>query len=107
MFYRIQQANRPADAILDPEQQFSYSYCTDTVRHGVSACRSYADLVEYFAQTGVPFDGDSILVTFDGDYSDDTDEDASLGAILTIPETIISTERADVRFLDAVLELVA
>lgn len=102
MFYRIQQATSPVERILDPKFHFSISYCDDTARHGVSACESLEDLAEYFAQTGVPVDAECLLVTFDGDYSDEDDEDAHLGAVLTIPETIIATELADVRFLDMV-----
>lgn len=102
MFYRIQQAEIAVETILDPECQISASWCSDDERHGVSACESLEDLAAYFAQTGIALSADCLLVIFDGDYSDEEDLDANLGAVLTIPETIISTERADARFLDMV-----
>ncbi len=65
---------------------------TITDQHGVSACRSIDDLMDYM-QTR---DGDiagNWLVTFEGELADETDVDAAHGAVLTIPTRIISVEQ--------------
>lgn len=56
--YRFQDKNREIEALLDPEQQFSYSWDlsleeTDAARHGISACESLADLAAYVACSGL------------------------------------------------------
>ena len=56
--YRFQDKNREIEALLDPEQQFSYPWDlsleeTDAVRHGISACESLADLAAYVACSGL------------------------------------------------------
>lgn len=102
-FFRIQDADRPN--ILDPENHVSYSWNNlEDFRHGISACESRGELADYLAQTGIPFSDDSVLVEFDGDYADEDDEDAHLGAVLTIPARIIATEKVGESFGLEVME---
>lgn len=89
-YYRIQDNNRPVEQLLDPEFQMSISYSTDTVRRGVSVCRSLEDLAAYLVASGVPFDRYSVVVEVEGDWSVDEDEDAHLGAELIHPTKIVS-----------------
>lgn len=108
MFYRIQQPEHRVEMLLDPECQYSTSYChTDeygepAVRHGVSVCDSLESLASYFAQTGVPLSADCSLVTLDGDWSDEDDEDSALGALLIIPTEIVSVEFVTDEFFELV-----
>lgn len=101
-YYRIQDSSRQVTDLLDPAQQISRSYCTDTERHGVSVCRSLTDLAEYLAQTGLPFDETWTLVELDGYRSEDEDEDAELGALLVHPTEIIATEPITTRLWDMI-----
>ena len=93
-YFRIQTTDRPN--ILAPDNQTSTSWNNlgddDRIRRGVSVCDSREELAEYLAQTGIPFDGSWELLEVDGTPSDDTDEDAHLGARLIIPTAIISRE---------------
>lgn len=92
-FYRVQASTFPVADILEAENQLSISWNTgEDVRHGISACESREELATYLAQVGIHFTDSWVLVEFDGDYADEEDEDAHLGAVLTIPERIISTE---------------
>lgn len=90
-FYRIQDRDIDTADLLDPEMQFSESYSTGTVRTGKSVCRSIEDLAWYFAHAGVPLSPiDSVLVELEGDWADEDDEDADLGAYLVIPTRVVS-----------------
>ena len=108
MYYRIQQPEHSIDLLLDPECQFSTSYChtdengEESVRRGVSVCDSIESLAGYFAQTGVPLSSDCSIVTLDGDWSDDEDEDAALGALLVIPTEILNVAPVTDEFFDLV-----
>lgn len=89
-FFRVQHPDRNTADLIDPEQQVSVSYCTDTVRQGVSVCRSVEELAAYLVQTGIPFDHTWVVVEVTGTRSADEDEDAELGALLVHPTEIIS-----------------
>ena len=101
-YYRIQSAGRDPQALLDPAQQTSVSYCDDTERHGVSVCDSIDELAAYLAQSGLPFDTDYVMVEVEGSWSEDTDEDAHLGARLVIPTAILSVEPITARLVAAI-----
>lgn len=104
-FYRIQANTFPVSDILEAENQLSISWNTgEDVRHGISACESREELATYLAQTGIHFTDDWILVEFDGDYADEEDEDADLGAVLTVPERIISTETLGDAFGEEIMD---
>lgn len=105
-FFRIQPTDRPD--ILDPENQFSYSWNDlgndERARHGISVCETREDLAEYLAQVGIPFTDDWELLEVEGTYSDDEDEDAHLGCSLIIPTAIVSRETIGDGFIDEILE---
>lgn len=101
-YYRIQDAGRDVAALLDPAQQTSLSYSTDTERHGVSVCDSIEALATYLAQSGVEFTAQSVVVEVTGPLSDDTDEDANLGALLVLPTAILSVEPMTARLADLI-----
>ena len=109
MFYRIQQPEHRVEMLLDPECQFSTSYCStdsetgaESIRHGVSVCDSIESLAAYFAQTGIPLSAECSIVTLDGDWSDDDDEDEALGALLIIPTEIVDVAPVTDEFFDLV-----
>ena len=92
-YYRIQTADRDVADLLDPEQQWSYSWCDEErePRHGVSVCDSIEALATYLAQCGIPYgDGEWVVVEVEGTFSRDEDEDAHLGALLVHPTAIVS-----------------
>lgn len=101
-YYRIQDADRDVADLLDPEQQYSISYVDDTERHGISVCDSLEDLADYLAHSGVPFDTTSVVVAVSGPLSEDEDEDADQGALLVIPERIVSVEPMTDRLADLI-----
>lgn len=74
--YRIQSADRDPNLLLDPAEQISVAWWTESVRRGVSVCRSREDLATYIAQSGIPWDATWVLVELEGYASDDQDEDA-------------------------------
>lgn len=100
-FYRIQSYD--PQSLLDGPQT-SLSYSTDTERAGKSVCLSLEDLAAYMAQTGCEIDWqNALLVELDGEWSDDEDEDAHLGAYLIHPTKIIDvTPLDDTDFYDLV-----
>lgn len=104
--YRIQSFD-PA-ALLDPAEQFSTNYAdlggvAVEPKRGKSVCRSIEDLAYYFAQAGVPCGDDAVLVTLGGDWSEDEDDDADLGAHLVYPRVILdATPVDDTNFFDLV-----
>lgn len=99
-FFRVQSFTRRVEDLLDPEHQLSHSFCTDTVRSGVSVMGSLEDLAGYIAITGIPFTPEWVLVELDGDRSTEEDEDAEHGAILIHPTEIISVSELDDEFFD-------
>lgn len=108
--YRFQDKNRSIDALLNPEQQYSYSWDlsleeTDAVRHGISACESLADLAAYVAcsalQANIPG-----LIVLEGTESEDAPLDADQGEVLVLPTAASwADEATEIRFFDAVGEL--
>lgn len=103
-WYRVQSADRDTADLLDPEQQWSESYCTDRVRHGVSVCGDLDTLADYLAETGIPFDETWVLVELDGCLSDEQDEDHHLGCRLVLPDEIIKVS-AIAPVLDRIYEI--
>lgn len=109
--YRFQDKNRDIDALLDPEQQYSYSWDlsleeTDAVRHGISACESLADLAAYVACSGLQAN-DPGLIVLEGTESEDAPLDADQGEVLVLPTAARwADEATETRFFDAVGELV-
>lgn len=123
-FYRIQQADRDATALLDSStwqsrQWFGETYidctdchgagcdtCDDTgevedVRHGVSACDSVDALVAYFREVGGDFDN-AVIVEMGGYLATDEDHDTHLGAMLIIPTAITSVTALDQDTIDRI-----
>ena len=105
--YRIQDASRNIDDLLDPEQQYSYPMDgnDDDVRHGVSACWTLAELAAYVATHGIQATYPAI-VRVDGPYSEDEPLDAEAGEILLLPTaaTIIDAATQD-KFFEVVATL--
>ena len=94
--FRIQSASRDVSELLDPAQQVSVSYTTDTERAGVSGCESLESLAAYLVRAGVPFDVHSAVVTMRGPLSQD------LGEILIYPTEIVSVEPMTDRLADLI-----
>lgn len=101
-YYRIQPASYDTTQLLDPELQYSESYCTGTVRHGVSVCDSPEELATYLAHSGIPFDDTFAVIELEGSDSDEDDEDAHQGARLIIPTSIISATPITDTLLDLI-----
>ncbi|NMM91342.1 hypothetical protein B2J88_44775 [Rhodococcus sp. SRB_17] len=101
-FFRVQSAGADPAALLSPDMQVSESYCSGTVRAGISVCDSLEELAAYLAGSGVPFDATSIVVELDGPDSDDTDEDSHLGARLIMPTSIVSVTPITDSLLDLI-----
>lgn len=108
--YRFQDKSRSIDALLDAEQQYSYSWDlsleeTDAVRHGISACTSLADLAAYVACSGLQAT-DPGLIVLEGTESEDTPLDGEMGEVLVLPTAARwADEDTETRFFDAVGEL--
>ena len=108
--YRFQDKNRSIDALLDPEQQYSYSWDlsleeTDAVRQGISACASLADLAAYVACSDIQANDPGLLL-LEGTESKDTPLDADQGEVLVLPTAARwADEATEIRFFDAVGEL--
>lgn len=108
--YRFQDKSRDIEAMLDAEEQFSYSWClsleeTDAVRHGISACESLADLAAYVACSALQAT-DPGVVLLEGVESEDTPLDADQGEILVLPTAARwADEDIEARFFDVVGEL--
>lgn len=101
-YYRIQDANLDPADLLDPANQTSLSYTTDTERAGVSVCDSIEALATYLAQAGVPFTTQHVVVTLTGTPSTDTPEDEHLGELLVHPTAILTVEPMTDRLADAI-----
>lgn len=83
--YRIHDMDH-LDSMLDPETQFSLGINADEdiLRHGVSYCRTFAELAAYFAV--MPLDiSNPGLVKVTGTDSTDAPADADLGEMLMYP----------------------
>lgn len=94
--YRIQQGHHPLGLLLDPATQLSTSYCNDeSVRSGVSACRTIEDLADYLAHGTIALDDSCLIVATRSHWAD---EDDALGAILVIPTAIVSADLVDDNF---------
>lgn len=92
MFYRIQSADRNVNELLAADAT-SASYIDCSERAGVSVMTDLETLAAYVAQGCLPLDPhNSVLVTLDGEWSDEEDEDADLGAHLVHPTKIIKVE---------------
>lgn len=108
--YRFQDKNRSIDALMDPEQQYSYSWDlsleeTDAVRHGISACESLADLAAYVACSGLQANAPGLIV-LEGTESEDAPLDADQGEVLVLPTAARwADEATETRFFDVVGEL--
>lgn len=108
--YRFQDKNRSIDALLDAEQQYSYSWDlsleeTDAVRHGISACESLADLAAYVACSALQATDPGVVI-LEGTESEDTPLDADQGEVLVLPTAARwADEDTETRFFDAVGEL--
>ena len=102
-WYRIQEADYAADALLDTDNQKSHSWGGDDIRDGVSVCDSREALADYLVQAGIPFGaGDWNLIELEGDRAEGEGLDASLGECLVRPTRIISVESIVESFLDDV-----
>lgn len=106
--YRIQSADRPVEALLDPEQQYSFpmSQHEDAIRHGVSGCLTLSDLAAYIATHAIEADV-PVLVRIAGPVSEDTPCDEEDGEVLVLPTSAEVIGGADDEaFFDLVGELV-
>ena len=108
--YRFQDKNRDINALIDPEQQYSYSWDlsleeTDAVRHGISACESLADLAAYVACSALQATDPGVII-LDGTESEDMPLDADQGEVLVLPTAARWVDEAtENHFFDVVGEL--
>ena len=104
--YRMQCQTRDLAALLDPEQQYSFSMGNqdEDVRHGVSGMASIHELAAYLAvmaiEATIP-----VLVRIEGPLSGDTPCDEAMGEYLTLP-TSAEIVTDDAEFFELVSELV-
>lgn len=84
--YRMQDASRNINDLLDPEQQFSFpmSGNDEDIRRGVSGCESLAELAAYVATHAIEATR-PVLVRIEGPASDDEPLDADAGEVLVMP----------------------
>ena len=98
-YYRIQTADRDVTAVLGTDNisgHWNGSDNADYHRRGVSVCASREDLAAYLAQSGIPYGvGEWVIVSLDGDLSDDTPYDAEYGELLIHPTEIVSVSPMD------------
>lgn len=104
--YRLQDADRDLDDLLDPEQQYSFPMSgeDEDVRHGVSGCLTLGDLAAYIATHAIEMDV-PVLVRIEGPESEDVPVDGDHGEVLILP---VRAERIedDEKFFDLVSDLV-
>lgn len=104
--YRMQDADRDLDDLLDPEQQYSFPMSNDDedVRHGVSGCESLAALAAYIACHAIEADM-PVIVVIEGPESEDVPVDGDHGEVLLLP---VRAERIedDEEFFGLVSDLV-
>jgi hypothetical protein len=72
----------------------------DSVRRGVSACRTIDDLYRYFAEREADI-ADCVVVEMEADIADEEDWDHQRGAILVYPRRIISVTPLDPQLVEA------
>jgi hypothetical protein len=96
-YYRIQDADRDPNELLDPEQQWSSNWGGNgDPRSGISVCGTEHALTRYFAARAIDCGYDAewmsglVVVEVDGPLSDEDDEDAADGALLVLPTRIVS-----------------
>lgn len=106
--YRMQDKDRSLDALLDPEQQYSFPMNGDdeAVRHGVSGMDEIHYLAAYISVMAIEANTPA-LVRIEGPESEDTPCDEWMGERLTLPETaeLVDAETTH-RFLVLVGDLV-
>jgi hypothetical protein len=104
--YRIQSASRPVEALLDPEQQYSFPMDRDDgmVRHGVSGCAALADPAAYIGCYAIEAPA-PVLVRIAGPLSEDTPCDEEDGEVLILPTSAEIVED-DGAFFELVGDLV-
>ena len=86
--YRMQDAGRDINDLLDPEKQlsFSMSNADEDVRQGVSGMATIPELAAYLAVMAIEANM-PVLIKIDGPLSDDTPCDEAMGEWLTHPES--------------------
>lgn len=84
--YRMQDKDRSIEALLDPEQQYSFPMDNDDdlVRHGVSGCMDLTSLAAYIACCAIEASC-PVIVEIEGPESEDTPLDADFGEVLLLP----------------------
>nr|DAT82832.1 MAG TPA: hypothetical protein [Caudoviricetes sp.] len=104
--YRIQDKDRNVADLTVAANQYSYpmSGADEEVRHGISGCRTLAELAAYVATSGIDA-GSPVLVKIEGPKSPDRPVDATLGEVLILPETAEIIDD-DEEFFEVVGELV-
>ena len=104
--YRMQDKSRSLEALLDPEQQYSFSMGNqdEDVRHGVSGMASIHELAAYLAVMAIEATS-PVLVRIEGPLSGDTPCDEAMGEYLTLP-TSAEIVADDADFFELVSELV-
>lgn len=103
-FFRIQPADRDTALLLDEDtwQSRNWNDAWAEPRHGVSVCGSIDELVDYFRTVAGWVDEDCVVVELDGYHSDDTDEDAHVGALLVCPTRIVSVTPVNAELIDRI-----
>lgn len=104
--YRMQDASRNINDLLDPEQQYSFPMDGDDedIRRGVSGCESLAELAAYIATHAIEA-RTPVLVRIEGPASDDEPLDAEAGEVLVMP-TSAQLLDDDATFWELVSDLV-
>ncbi|MDO4792517.1 MAG: hypothetical protein Q3999_08565 [Buchananella hordeovulneris] len=104
--YRMQDASRNINDLLDPEQQYSFPMSGDDedIRRGVSGCESLAELAAYLTTHCIEATT-PVLVRIEGPASDDEPLDAEVGEVLVMP-TAAELIEDDEEFFNLVGDLV-
>lgn len=94
--YRMQDASRDINDLLDPDKQLSFPMDNDDdkVRRGVSGCVSLPALAAYIAVSGIEASY-PVVVEIEGPESDDTPLDADYGEVLLLPTSARVIEPGD------------
>ncbi len=114
-FYRIQDADTDTALLLDPATQWSENWGGGgDPKHGVSVCGTENGVLDYFATRaaqGIGYDADflacMVMVEVDGPYGEDEDDDAAEGALLILPERVLSVRPLDADDIATILADVA
>ncbi|SFU94929.1 hypothetical protein [Alicyclobacillus macrosporangiidus] len=91
-YYRIQEASRNPQELLDPSNWRSTVWDGFDERRGVSCCRTLRGLERYFQSRGADMN-DVVVVALEGEESEDEDFDADEGAVLVLPTEIVWVRR--------------